>query len=210
MTVAAEVQVAARTDTGQPALDEAERLRANVYALLARMLAHAPDTEELAEMSVWNGDDTPLGTAISEFSKACKSADPEALYDEYETLFIGVGRGELLPYGSYYLTGFLNEKPLARLRGALRELGIERDPSVREPEDHIAALMDVMNGLILGLFGSPANLKQQKAFFSDHIEPWAPYFFKDLEKAKNATLYRHLGAIGREFLEVEKAAFEMA
>lgn len=207
MTVAAHVE--APTASVKMAVEEAERLRANVYALLARLLVRAPTADELAEMSGWSGDETPLGRAISTFSEACKSADAEALHDEYEALFIGVGRGELLPYGSYYLTGFLNEKPLARLRGTLRELHIERDPSVREPEDHIAALMDVMAGLILGLFGDPIGLDKQRAFFANHIESWAPYFFKDLEKAKNATLYRHVGTIGREFLEIERAAFAM-
>ena len=208
MTVAAQVEPLAVAEI--PAIDEAERLRANIYALLARCLARAPDADELAELSELSGDDTPLGQAITALAEASKSAETDALSEEYETLFIGVGRGELLPYGSYYLTGFLHEKPLARLRGALRVLGIERDPAVREPEDHIAALMDVMNGMILGLLGEPKSLADQRAFFREHIQSWAPYFFKDLENAKNATFYRHVGTIGREFIEVEQAAFQMA
>ena len=115
-----------------------------------------------------------------------------------------------MPYGSYYLTGFLHEKPLARLRQSLREIGAERDPAVKEPEDHIAALMDVMVGLINGTFAGASGLAAQQKFFADHIESWAPYFFKDLENAKTATLYRHVGSVGREFLEIEKAAFAMA
>lgn len=192
------------------AIDEAERLRANAYSLLAQFLSRSPDSRVLAETSGWQGDDTPLGQAISALAQASREGDPALLRDEYAALFIGVGRGELLPYASYYLTGFLNEKPLARLRQSLRALGIERDPSVKEPEDHIAALMDVMSGLILGTFAGPASLQEQRAFFAEHIEPWAGYFFKDLENAKHATLYRHVGAIGREFIEIEKAAFAMA
>ncbi|HMB47918.1 MAG TPA: molecular chaperone TorD family protein [Afifellaceae bacterium] len=161
-------------------------------------------------MAAWRGDETPFGQAVNRLAEACKTADPDALGEEYEALFIGVGRGELLPYGSYYLTGFLNEKPLARLRKSLRALGVERDPSVKEPEDHIAALMDVMAGLILGSFSAPASLEKQKSFYSEHIESWAPYFFKDLEKAKTGTLYRHVGSVGREFMEIETAAFAMA
>ena len=208
MTVAAQVESLAVAEI--TAIDEAERLRAHIYALLARCLVRAPDADELNELSKLSGDSSPLGAAIDALAQASKTADAETLKDEYETLFIGVGRGELLPYGSYYLTGFLHEKPLARLRGAFRELGIERDPAVREPEDHIAALMDVMNGMILGLLGEPKSLADQRAFFRDHIQSWAPYFFKDLENAKNATLYRHIGTIGREFIEIEQAAFQMA
>jgi len=207
MTNAANAEALA---TAPQAIDEAERLRANVYAVLARFLARAPNAAELAETARWNGDETPLGQAFEQLAEACRRADPTALHEEYEALFIGVGRGELLPYGSYYLTGFLNEKPLARLRASLRELGVERDPSVHEPEDHVAALMDVMAGLILGVFGGVAGLERQRTFFKDHIDPWAGYFFKDLENAKTATLYRHIGTIGREFLEIERAAFAMA
>ena len=191
-------------------IDEAEGLRANVYAILAQFLTRAPDAAMLAEAAGWQGDDTPFGQAVTRLADACRDADPQALREEYEALFIGVGRGELLPYGSYYLTGFLHEKPLARLRQSLREIGAERDPAVKEPEDHIAALMDVMVGLINGTFAGASGLAAQQKFFADHIESWAPYFFKDLENAKTATLYRHVGSVGREFLEIEKAAFAMA
>ena len=208
MTNAAHAEVQAKAPVR--GIDEAERLRANVYAFLAQFLTRAPDARMLSEAAGWQGDETPFGQAVNVLAQACRDADPEALREEYEALFIGVGRGELLPYGSYYLTGFLNEKPLARLRQSLRALGAERDPSVSEPEDHIAALMDVMVGLILGSFKGGSSLEGQKVFFKEHIESWAPYFFKDLEKAKTATLYRHVGSIGREFLEIEKAAFAMA
>lgn len=191
-------------------IDEAERLRANVYALLARFLARPPDAALLQEASGWQGDDSEFGRAVSRLARLAGESDPSAAKDEYEALFIGVGRGELLPYGSYYLTGFLHEKPLARVRQALRELGAERDPSVKEPEDHMAALLDVMVGLILGVFPKPATLADQKRFFEDHIAAWAPYFFKDLEEAETARLFKGVGGVGRHFIEIEKAAFAMS
>ena len=191
-------------------IDEAERLRANVYALLARFLARPPDEALLAEAASWQGDESDFGRAVSRLARLAGESDPQTAKFEYEDLFVGLGRGELLPYGSYYLTGFLHEKPLARLRQSLRELGAERSPDVKEPEDHIAALLDVMVGLILGVFPGGISLNEQKHFFEDHIVAWAPYFFKDLEKAKAARLYKGVGAVGREFLEIEKAAFTMA
>lgn len=197
-------------DAAEQIIDETERLRANVYALLARFLARPPDQATLTEAAGWAGDDTEFGMAVSRLAKSAAGTDPETVRDEYEALFIGVGRGELLPYGSYYLTGFLNEKPLARVRQSLRELGVERDPAIKDPEDHIAALLDVMVGLILGTFRGGADLAAQKQFFDDHIEPWADYFFKDLEKAKTADLFKALGSVGRAFMAIENTAFEMA
>jgi TorA maturation chaperone TorD len=202
--------MAGTADAAEHIIDETERLRANVYALLARFLARPPDSAMLAEAAGWSGDDTDFGKAVSQLAESAAAADPEKVEDEYAALFIGVGRGELLPYGSYYLTGFLNEKPLARVRQSLRELGVERDPDVKDPEDHIAALLDVMVGLILGTFAGGSDLTAQKRFFDDHIAPWADYFFKDLEEAKTADLYKAVGSVGRAFLAIEKAAFEMA
>ena len=202
--------MAEMADAAEQIIDESERLRANVYALLARFLARPPDQATLAEAAGWAGDDTDFGKAVSRLAKSAAGADPKTVKEEYEALFIGIGRGELLPYGSYYLTGFLNEKPLARVRQSLRELGVERDPAIKDPEDHIAALLDVMVGLILGTFRGGADLAAQKQFFDDHIEPWADYFFKDLEKAKTADLFKALGSVGRAFMAIENTAFEMA
>jgi TorA maturation chaperone TorD len=202
--------MAAATEAAVRSVDETERLRANVYALLARFLARPPDEALHNETAGWQGDESEFGRAISKLAKLAAGSDPRSAKHEYEDLFIGVGRGELVPYGSYYLTGFLYEKPLARVRQSLRELGVERDPSVKDPEDHIAALLDVMVGMILGTFGRPASLQDQKAFFDEHIASWAPYFFKDLEKAEAVRLYAGVGSVGRQFLEIEKAAFSMA
>ena len=180
-----------------------------MYGLLARLFSRPPDCELLDVVAGMKGDDTEMGKAIGELANRAGAAGAEAVKSEYQDLFIGVGRGELLPYASYYLTGFLNEKPLARLRTAMAELQIARDPSISEPEDHIGALMDMMSGLITGVFSAPADMETQKRFFTDHIANWAPHFFKDLENAKSASFYSPAGTIGRLMMDIEQAAFEM-
>ncbi len=122
-------------------------------------------------------------------------SSPDAVRREYDDLFIGLVRGEVLPYASYYLTGFLNEKPLALLRRDMARLGIARTPDVQEPEDHIASICEMMAGLIRGRFGGPVGLTAQREFFAAHLAPWAEHFFGDLEGAKNA---RFLRARGRD------------
>jgi TorA maturation chaperone TorD len=133
----------------------------------------------------------------------------QAVEREFNALFIGVGRGELLPYGSFYLTGFLNEKPLAMLRKDMAELHVTRAPTVFEPEDNIASLLEIMAGMIAGRFGKPVPLERQTTFFNKHIAPWAGHFFTDLEKAKNSVFYATVGAAGRAFTEIEREAFRM-
>lgn len=188
---------------------EEDRLRASVYALLARYLRHPPDAEALAAARALMGDESELGEAFSALGTVARVMNVEAVDREYHALFIGLGRGELLPYGSYYLTGFLNEKPLAKLRASMATLGIERLEGIKEPEDHIGSLMEMMAGLILGSFGPPLSIAEQRAFFSNHIEPWAPYFFKDLEAAKGSVFYLPVATVGRVFMEIEEAAFSM-
>ncbi|MGI9407243.1 MAG: TorD/DmsD family molecular chaperone [Hyphomicrobiaceae bacterium] len=184
-------------------------LRAQLYRLIANYMAKAPDAETLASGAKLSGDDTPLGKAVGTFAHLCCRSDPDAAGQEYHDLFIGVGRGELLPFASYYLTGFLNEKPLAKLRNDMDALGIERDPAASEPEDHVASIFEMMAGVIDGRFGEPASLEAQQEFYDTHIKSWAPYFFRDLEGAKSSVLYSGLGSIGRVFLEIEDTAFSM-
>jgi TorA maturation chaperone TorD len=176
-----------------------ERLRAHQYQLLARFLAAPPDAGLLELAATFTGDDTELGQRFT----------PEAAAEEYHELFIGVPRGELLPYASYYLTGFLYERPLAKLRVDMARLGIARADEVKEPEDHIAALCEMMAGLITGAFGPPLDLVGQRAFFDAHLAPWAERFFQDLEGARAATLYAPIGTLGRVFMGIEQAAFRM-
>jgi TorA maturation chaperone TorD len=115
-----------------------------------------------------------------------------------------------VPFASFYLTGFLHEKPLAKLRGAMAELGIAARDDVFEPEDHIAALAEMMAGLITGAFGAPADLPTQQRFFEDHIAGWAGRFFEDLEKAPSADFYKPVGALGRALVGIETQAYAMA
>lgn len=189
-------------------VSEEDQLRANVYGLLARFLTQPPSGELLAEAAKLTGDDSPVGRGFAELADMAGSTSPKEAAREYQTLFIGMGRGELLPYASYYLTGFLHEKPLARLRVDMRGLGVTKKPKTAEPEDHIAAVMDIMAGLILGIIGRDER-SEQLAFFENHVLKWAPFFFRDLEKAQGARLYKPLGSIGAAFMQIEESAFEM-
>jgi TorA maturation chaperone TorD len=189
-------------------IDEADLLRAQCYSLLAQLLVRQPDGSLLARVAALKGDDTPFGGALSRLAAAART-DEAAAEREYFALFIGVARGELVPYASYYLTGFLNEKPLAKLRADMQALGIARKTDVKEPEDHIASICEMMAGLIAGSFGAPADLAAQRAFYDKHLAPWAGKFFADLEKAQAADLYRPVGEIGQLFLAIEAEAFGM-
>jgi TorA maturation chaperone TorD len=190
---------------GQP--DEVEAARAREYAFLAKLLARAPDAALLRQIARLRGDATPLGIAHARLGRAADGASEENIAREFFDLFIGVGRGELLPYGSYYLTGFLNERPLARLREDLRALGIERVETQCEPEDHAAILCEVMAGLIGGQF--PAAVDPQRQIFKRHLAPWIGRFFADLAAVEAADFYRHVGAVGRLFIEIETEGFAL-
>lgn len=191
------------------AVPEEELFRAQLYSLLARLLAAAPDADLLAALRRLDSDGSALGQAFAELARAAAAATPASVAEEYQDLFIGLGRGEFLPYGSVYLTGFLQEKPLAELRDDLARLGIARAAEVKEPEDHIAALCEVMAGLIDGGFGERQPLAVQRAFFAKHVAPWAARFFGDVETAKTADFYRRVGRIGSLFMGIETAAFAM-
>jgi TorA maturation chaperone TorD len=188
-------------------LSEEDLLRAQIYHLLARFLSATPTTETLAAGGQMSGGETPLGVAVQGFALACRQCNAAVADDEYSDLFIGVGRGELLPYASYYLTGFLNEKPLARLREDMSALGVARRDGVTEPEDHVASILETMGGLIDGRFGAPLSLSHQKDFFDTHIASWMPVFFRDLEEASSSVLYAALAVVARRFFEIEAQAF---
>jgi len=191
-------------------IPEEERLRADMYGMLARVLAAPPDAALLSALNRLFGDESELGAAVRDLAHKAGMTTVAAVAREYHDLFIGLGRGELLPYASYYLTGFLHEKPLADLRSALAKLGVERAAAVKEPEDHIAALCEVMAGLIVGTFGAPAPVAQQRELFDGFITPWAERFFRDLETAQSAYLYAAVGRVGRLFLHIEQTAFAIA
>ncbi len=190
-------------------IDEEDRLRADLYNYLGLMLAGPPDELLLAQTAALTGDATPLGRAIDGLARVAKVTKPKAALSEYNKLFIGLGRGELLPYASYYMTGFLNEKPLANLRADMAALRITRAENIFEPEDNIASLMEMMGGMIVGRFGAATPLARQREFYNKHIGPWATHFFTDLKGAKASVLYASLGAVGAEFLSIEQEAFRM-
>ena len=199
----------ARVEAKVDGIDAEDRMRADLYGMLARVLFSRPDQSQLKNLSALSGDDSDMGRAFNALAKVASATSSDIAGEEYDGLFIGMGRGELLPFGSYYLTGFLNEKPLAKLRSSMRELGIERQKDVKEPEDHIGSLMEMMSNLIIGTYGEPASVTTQREFFATHIEPWAGHFFKDLEAAELSRLYQPVGAIGRLFVEIETRAFSM-
>ncbi|MDA1100587.1 MAG: molecular chaperone TorD family protein [Proteobacteria bacterium] len=197
----------------QPANEE-DQLRGECYALLAGLLCEPPSESLLALTADIDGDETSMGLAFTALTRTAAQTGTDAVAREFQDLFIGVGSGELKPYGSYYLTGFLYEKPLAKLRHDMAQLGIARLEDVKEPEDHIASLCEIMAGLISGEFGGkpgvPADLQTQQWFFQRHLAPWAQLFFTDLEQAASARFYVPVGTIGRLFMEIETTAFEMA
>ena len=155
------------------------------------------------------GDGTPIGSACLTLAHLAKTMDNGLIRNEYVEMFIGVGRGEILPFASYYLTGFLNDKPLANLRAEMSEIGIARAEDVKEPEDHIASLFDIMSGLIRGQFGRTFSIDEQAKFFNKHIDPWAGLLMRDIEAAKTVVFFAPVGTIGKVFLEIESAAFDM-
>ena len=188
-------------------VDEVDAARAEEYALLSVLLARAPNQDLLERLASLRGDASPLGLAHAALAEAAGRASAERVEREYFDLFIGLGRGELLPYGSFYLTGFLHERPLARLRESLARLGIERAAGQAEPEDHAAILCEVMAVLAGGRFAVPAGADRE--VFEQHLSPWMGRFFADLERAEAADFYRRIGTLGRVFLEIETAAFAL-
>jgi len=188
--------------------DDVDLARAQQYALLAVLLARAPSAGLLARIATVRGDASPLGVAHAALAEAAAAANVERIEREFFNLFIGIGRGELLPYASYYLTGFLNERPLARVRADLERLGVERATGQVEPEDHAAVLCDVMAGLADGRFNAVPGADRD--FFEKHLAPWLGRFFADLESAQAADFYLRVGTVGRLFIAVESDAFTLA
>ena len=190
-------------------IDDEERLRADMYSFLASLLRTEPNKELVKQLTNLESDDSPIGKSIKTLSKLASSLDLPTIRDEYVKIFVGVGRGEILPFASYYLTGFLKDKPLAKLRSDMKEIGIELAENVKEPEDHIASLFDMMSGLILGKFNKKFSIGEQKNFFNKHLAPWVDLLMRDIEGSKIAVFYSPIGTIGREFMEIERSSFSM-
>ena len=188
-------------------VDEVDAARAQEYALLSVLLVRAPDQRLLERLARLRGDASSLGLAHAALAEAADRTNAERVEREYFDLFIGLGRGELLPYGSYYLTGFLHERPLARLREHLARLGIERAAGRAEPEDHAGILCEIMGGLAGRRFPGPPDADRE--LFEAHLAPWIGRFFADLERAEAADFYRSIGTPGRMFVQIETEAFAL-
>jgi TorA maturation chaperone TorD len=193
-----------------PGLAPEEQSRAETYLLLAHLL-HAPPAAALLDaLGAIEGDASALGKARAALARAARATAPPEVASEYRALFEGLPEAELMPYGSHYLTGKLFGRPLAELRLAMARLGLARRDDAREPEDHIASVLEVMAGLILGSFGdAPASLREQREFFEAHLRSWTPTFFGDLERVAESGFYARVGGFGRCFIEVERQAFAM-
>jgi TorA maturation chaperone TorD len=189
-------------------IEEEDQLRADMYSFLASLLRAEPSADLIKQLTLLESDDTPIGKAIKILTKLASSLDLPSIRAEYVGIFIGVGRGEILPFASYYLTGFLKDKPLAKLRGDMQEIGIAVSSGI-DPEDHIATLFDIMAGLILGKFNRKFSIGEQRDFFNKHLAPWVDLLMRDIEASKIAVFYAPVGTIGREFIEIERSSFKM-
>jgi TorA maturation chaperone TorD len=193
-------------------LDE-ETARAEVYGLLAALYYAPPSAELLAQLRVAVTEAPAKGGMLEEpwreVVAATRNADDASIQAEYNALFGGVGKPEVYVFGSHYLSGFLNEKPLARLRTDLAKLGLQRDETMPETEDHFAYLCEVMRYLIAGDDVAVANLTQQKSFFGDHVQAWTPAMCDAVAAHPRAKFYAALAGFTRAFLSVEAQGFDM-
>ncbi len=189
-------------------VSEEQQHRAAVYNLLAAMLRQSPDAallEHVAGFARIESEDDEFSIAMTMLGLSAAGSDVESVDDEFHALFIGLGRGELVPYGAWYQTGYLMERPLGILRDDLKAMGFQRDDSVREPEDHVAALCEVMSLLIL----DNASHALQADFFSKHMGSWFERFFTDLSQAGSADFYKAVGRFGLAFTDFENQYLSM-
>lgn len=198
---------------GASAADAEERSRAELYGLLARLWIAPPDRELLHKLQAASTDPAEQGGHFEApwrvLLAAMRGTTEEAAAEEYEALFLGVGKPELFLYGSYYLAGFLNERPLVLLRDDLRELGLERDTEHPETEDHVAFLFEVMRYLIVGEDAAVCNLERQRRFFRGHLQPWVFQLCDAVEAHPRAATWRAVAVLTRAFMQIETQAFDM-
>ena len=206
-----------RTVLVPPGLAQEDQSRADFYALLARLFIAPPDARLLQSIMIApvsdphrQSADSPLLESWRRLAMAASAFSTAELEGEFNQLFVSVGRCDVMPFASYFLTGFLHEKPLAKLRADLSLLGLSRSEAVLETEDHIAALCDVMRFLIVGDGeNQPASIAAQKAFFAAHLQPWALQFCQAVTQAETAIFYKHVANFAQAFFEIEITAFEI-
>lgn len=203
------------SDSPAPELEEAQsdRVRVEAYMLLASLLRDPPPSELLAALRAIEPPSSeanrmsPLASAWQALAAAAQEVDPSSLESAHFNLFIGVGRADLLPYASWYISGALMDQPLAALRADLARLGLERAAGVAEPEDHAAAICETM-----ALLAEPeqgGTFDAQKMFFLTHVKDWLPLFFKDLGQSERCAFYAAVGRFGQAFIEFEKTWLEL-
>jgi TorA maturation chaperone TorD len=193
--------------------DSDELARGELYGLLARLWLAPPDADLLTQFKVAVTEapvqggllEVPWGALVA----AMRATTASAAADEHEALFHGVGKPEVFAYGSYYLSGFLNEKPLAALRSDLAALGLARDEARVETEDHVAYGFEVMRYLIAGDDIAVCNLEQQRRFFRTHLQPWVDALCDAVEAHPRADTWRAVAGLTRHFMLVETQAFDM-
>lgn len=201
----------AQTPTSS-ALDE-ETARAEVYGLLATLLHAAPSAELHANLRVAVTEAPAAGALLetpwTELVAAARSMSCADISSEYNALFVSVGKPEVTLFGSFYLSGFLNEKPLVVLRTDIAELGLARDETQPETEDHVAYVLEVMRYLIAGDDVAVSNLTRQRAFFARHVQPWLPAMCEALAAHPKAVFYRAVAVFTEAFISVECQGFDM-
>ncbi len=185
--------------------EQEQTLRREIYLVLSALFRSAPSEEMIEFLTSLEVEpsESAMQKAWIALQQAAKDSNREALEDEYQDLFIGIGRGEVMPFGSWHMTGAMMEKPLAEIRHDLELLGFERDENVKEPEDHIAALCEVMSMLT----GEEEDLQQ--AVFNKHIAPWFSSFTQQLENAESASFYKPAAQLCEAFLTLEQVRFSV-
>ncbi len=192
-----------------PVSDDSDSLRAGTWALLGQLLAAPPQVDvllRLASLEIADDESGALATAWRQLAHAASRCSADAVQDEYQDVFIGVGGGEITPYASWYLTGTLMDRPLVQLRDDLDALGIERLSDCSEPEDHAAAVCEIMALIIQD---EDVDLDWRRELFERHVAGWMPRFFKDIEVAPSAEFYRAVAAVGHAFVDIERRFYEM-
>ena len=209
MTAAPASNVTNDADTGIVAVETDDQLRADTYRLLGRLLGTPPDDAILALLATapTSEDENLLAVAWRLLATTAARTRADQIVTEYDALFIGLGRGELVPYASWYMTGRLMEKPLAKLRSDLLALGFERQDDVVEPEDHAAALCEIM--ALLAEDADLESLQTQAEFFETYIGPWMARFFRDMQETTSASFYRAVGQLGEQFIETDQRYLDM-
>ena len=190
-------------------LEDEQRYRVGAYGLLAALLRAVPDQMLLDHLVTLSpqSDSEPdaLAEAMASLADAARGRSPIQIEDEYHDLFIGIGKGEVVPYSSWYMTGFLMEQPLSDLRDDLRALGFERSADTHEPEDHAAAIFEVFSVMI----ADASDIPEQQRFFDSHMKPWMERFFADLGNARSADFYKPVAQFGAAFIKLELAYLSM-